>query len=131
MNTRGISPILWIVIIIGFILIASIPIAISTSFAKGEVVQKINTAQDLALMVNTLVAVPGDVIVEYPKNVKDYRFVVSSDSILVFSPGDTEPQRVRRTFHLPEDYRIDGFVEDEERICFKKIAKRIILEGCQ
>ena len=131
MNNKGISVLIWIIILVGFIFIASMPVIISTSFAKGEIVQKIDTAHDLAMMVNTLVAVPGDVIIEYPRKVKDYKFVLNSDSILVFSPGDNQLQRVRRTFHLPEGYNADGFVDDKERICFNKIGKRIVLEGCK
>jgi len=131
MNTRGISVLIWIFILVGFFFLASMPIFISTSFAKGEIVQKIDTAHDLALMVNTLIAVPGDAIVEYPRKVKDYRFALNSESILVFSPGDNELQRVRRTFHVPEDYHVDGFVENEERICFNKVDKRMTLEGCK
>lgn len=130
MNTKAVSLIIWIFLVLGAILLGSIPVYIATSFAQGEAVKKVNTAEDLVMMVNTLVGVPGAALIEYPKNVKDYQFVLSSDDLLVFSAGDNELQRVKRTFYLPEGYQAHGFVESEERICFNKRDRRIVLSGC-
>ena len=130
MNTKAASMILWIFEIIVVIFIISITVQVATSFSKGQVVQKINTAQDLTMMINTFVGIPGDAVVEYPKNVAGQKFILSSDNIIVFSPGDTELQRITRTLNLPDGYRADGFVDNKEHLCLTKSGTRIILEDC-
>lgn len=130
MNTKAASVILWIFEVLAVILIVVMVLQVSSSFAKGQAVQKINIAEDLVMMVEMLSGVPGDVVIEYPQQANEYKFIVSADTLLVFLPGDTELQRVARKFHLPENYQAEGFVDQQERLCVTKSGTRIILGGC-
>ncbi|MDP3733780.1 MAG: hypothetical protein Q8R37_00995 [Nanoarchaeota archaeon] len=130
MNTKAASVILWIFEVLAVVLMVVMVLQVSSSFAQGQAVQKINIAEDLVMMVEMVSGVPGDVVIEYPRSIKEYKFIVSPGTILVFLPGDTELQRVQRTFHLPENYRAEGFVDQEEHLCITKSGNKIILGGC-
>lgn len=130
MNTKAASVILWIFEILAVVLIVVMALQVSSSFSRGQAVQKINLAEDLTMMIELLAGVSGDAIIEYPQNTKEYKLIVSADKILVFLPSDTELQRVSRKFHLPESYQAEGFVDQQERLCVTKSGKKIILGGC-
>src|SRR3989344_5817439 len=74
---------------------------IAEKYANSETTNKINIAEDIKMMVDTLVGTPGDGTVQYPANVSKYSFILSSSSITVFIKGEGEQQIVTRQFFLP------------------------------
>jgi len=141
-----------ILMIVGVIIVTLIIFMANSkakSYAKSDPILKEYIANDLALMINTLM-VPGDVIVEYPQNVSEYIFLLSSKEVSVYRK-DTETSflytetsfelsvyrkdeviinRVQKNIVLPKGYHAVGDVEGKDRICIKKSNKNIFLEEC-
>ena len=103
---------------------------IAEKYASSETTNKINIAEDIKMMVDTLVGTPGDGTVQYPANVSKYSFILSSSSITVFIKGEGEQQIVTRQFFLPAGYTAFGTVEGKETFCLEKEKRRILLREC-
>ncbi|MBI4983557.1 hypothetical protein HZC32_02835 [Candidatus Woesearchaeota archaeon] len=130
MNTQASSILMMIFEIIVVILVVVIVSQAAVGFAKSDTVVKVNTATDLALMVNTLIGTPGDGVTAYPYNVSKYTFILSSGSVMVITPDEPEFKRVTRTFNLPKGFSAEGVVENKERLCLEKNAHKLILREC-
>lgn len=104
---------------------------IAEAYASSETVNKINLAEDIRMMADTLVGTPGDVVVQYPGNVSKYAFILSSSSVTVFIKGEGEQQKVTRYFFLPEGYEAFGTLEGKETLCVEKEKRRILLRECR
>lgn len=100
------------------------------SLAKSDTVIKINLADDLSMMVNSIVAMPGDALVAYPANVSKYTLILDSGSVLVMKKGEMDIRKVVRKFNLPESYSGEGVVEEKASVCLQKENKKIILKEC-
>jgi len=104
---------------------------IATSMANSETVNKALLAEDLSMLVNTMVAVPGDVEMGYPIgnlseiNVSKYNIVIVNDNnqIQVYLPDDTELNKAKRNFDLPDGYNVAGGIFQEEKFCLEKRIK--------
>ena len=105
--------------------------SIAKAYGSSESVNKINLAGDLQMMVNTLIASPGDAIVEYPGDVSKYKMFLYQDSVKVYIEGDGEPQQIIRYFILPEGYNAVGSVIEKEKLCLRKSSRDLFLEECQ
>ena len=130
MNNKAVSVLMitFELIIVVFVIYTSFEIA--NAYARSETSNKINLANDIALMVNTLVGVPGDATVQYPGDVSRYIFVLSSNSITVFMKEDSESRIVTRPFSLPSGYEGIGNVEEKSTLCIHKNNQRILLAEC-
>ena len=71
MNQRAMSniTILMLFELLVVVLIVSIALSVSHSYGNSNTLNKIIYTKDLYLMINTLVAMPGDAVVEFPQNV--------------------------------------------------------------
>lgn len=116
-----------VVIVLGIILLLG---STAQAYAKSETVTKINTAEDIRMMVHTLVGVPGDVMVEYPKDVSAFNAILRPESIAVFQKGDLEIKYLTRLINLPEGYTAEGVLEGKERLCLEKKEHKILLREC-
>jgi len=94
--------------IIVVVFIGYMAFEIADTFGSSETTNKINLANDISLMINTLVSIPGDAVVEYPGNVSKYTFVLTSHAITVFIKDDSEIKRQIQSFHLPPGYSARG-----------------------
>ena len=72
MNKKATSIILMIFEIVVVISVIIMTFQVAVAFAKAETVVKINLAQDLQMMVNTLVSIPGNTLVEIPQDTSNY-----------------------------------------------------------
>lgn len=101
----------------------------ASSYAKSDPIVQKNVAQDLALMIDLLAGFPGNVLVEYPKDVSRYSFLVSSGKVTVLN---AENQKVKQEskFTLPVSFNAGGDVEKKARVCLRKTAHKIFLEAC-
>ncbi len=104
---------------------------VAQGMAKAESVIKVNIANDLILMTNTLVGVPGDAVVEYPLDVSEYTIILGQEKLSVFKKGDPEVKKADREFNLPTDYTSGGSIEQKARACLEKNGKAIILRECK
>src|SRR3989344_624985 len=104
---------------------------VAHSYGSSLLTQKVNLAQDIAMMADTLAGVPGDAMVQYPENVSQFSIILSKKSVLVFEKDDTEAERVSRSFILPEGYDAFGTLQQENLLCLEKKGKAIILRKCE
>ena len=124
------------ILMIIFELLVVIAIVFTTTkvaygYANSDKVLKINVAEDLAMMVNTLVGTPGNAEIEYPTDVEIFSFILNSGSITVISSGDIVQTNEVRTFYLPKGYSATGTVEKAKQICLVKQGYLIELKNCQ
>lgn len=131
MNKKGITT-LMIVLEIIIILFASYSIfSIASRYASSETTNKIIIADDIKMMVDTLVGTPGEAVVQYPSNISKYTFILSSSSVSVFIKGEGEQKKIVRYFSLPEGYQAFGTLEEKDVLCLEKEKKKIVLKECK
>ncbi|MBI2103195.1 hypothetical protein HYT55_05105 [Candidatus Woesearchaeota archaeon] len=114
------------------ILVIGIALTVATRLGEPETMTKITAAEDMTMMVNVLVSMPGNVIVEYPRNMSLYALAFVSSSSLAIYEGDksTDIDPALRMFLLPMGYTAVGFVKEKARVCLQKEGKKIILTEC-
>ncbi len=130
MNTRGESIILLIFEVLVVLLVTYILVSIAGAYGKSDTVLKINSAEDMRMMVDTLVGVPGDALTHYPLNVSQFLFILTDNTITVLKKGEPDVTNVVRPFFLPTGYTASGVVEQQPWICLEKKSKTITLKSC-
>ncbi len=132
MNKKAVSIILMLFEITVVIIVVGMALMIATNLGRSESLQKINAADDIAMMVNVLVGMPGDVLVEYPHNMSIYLLSLTSQAIIIYEGDrskDIDP--ATRMFILPnKDYAAVGFVDKKAKVCLQKEGKTITIKEC-
>lgn len=131
MNKKAASIIMIIFELLVVILVVFMTMEVARGMGKSDTVFKINLANDLRMMLDTLVGVPGEAVVEYPYNVSQYVVLLGQGKITVFKKGEADVRKVIRNFYLPEGYRAIGSLEEKERLCLEKKDKNIFLRECK
>lgn len=115
----------FIEIIVGFAA-AWILTAEALNYAEGAIFLKTKIARDVAIEVNTLYAVPGDVYLQYPQNLSDYRveFDENMNIVKVYWSIDPMPPNypyVGEHISYLKEYKVD-FLEfyKKDKIKFEK-----------
>lgn len=130
MNNRAESTLMIIVEVIVVIIIVSLTTGIASSYAKGAAITAATTTEDMALMVETLFAIPGDALVEYPLNTSSaYTLVLDNQQVILWSKSNTEVKEARKIYP-PAGYSVLGSVEEKPRICLEKKQNTITLREC-
>jgi hypothetical protein len=130
MNKKASSIILILFEIIVVMIVVGGVTELTYGYAHSDTVLKTNAANDLAMMINALVGVPGDAEVEYPANMSKYSVLLDSHSVMVLKKGDPSGKNVIRTFNLPQGYRAEGVAEELSRICLEKSSVTIRVGPC-
>jgi hypothetical protein len=131
MNKKGISDIVLLIADIGaVVLVGFLIMTASLKLSDTTTVSKINLAEDIRIMVNTLIGVPGEAIVKYPTNITGLSIISQDTGILVFVPGEIKEKQVVRNYYLPKGYSVEGVISDEDTFCLEKKEKKIILMSC-
>ncbi|MBR9683406.1 hypothetical protein GOV03_02600 [Candidatus Woesearchaeota archaeon] len=130
MDKKGSSIIMIIIELVAVVFVVAMTFSIAQGMAKGERVEKVNLAEDLRMMIDTLIGVPGDVVAEYPANVSKYVFTLSKNEIRVFQDVKDEVNLVVRKIHLPESYDAHGSLNERARLCLEKKKYDISLRPC-
>ena len=132
MNKKGSMQILVLIIELLVVIAVSFSIATVTNMiAKSETTLRINMANDFVMISHTLAALPGDSVVEYPKDVSKYTFVMEQEKLTVFMKGENKFKHYQTTFNLPQGYKSSGNLEQKKRLCLEKISKTIRLRECK
>ncbi len=100
----------------------------AVSYAEGTIFVKTKIARDIALEVNTLYAVPGEVYLKYPQNLSIYRveFDDDKDLVWVYEEGDilkpSYPYSGKRIEYYSKDFKVDflEFYKDKDGIKFEE-----------
>jgi hypothetical protein len=129
MNKKGLSLILIIFEIFVVLMVTFALVSKAKAVGSSDEPFMINAAEDLAMMVNVLVGLPGDSLVEYPYNMSNY-LVTLEDYKVTISKGNEATQKIS-FFYLPAGYSALGFSDKEkESLCIEKKAKNILLRDC-
>ena len=131
MNKKAASIIMIIFELLVVILVISMTFSVAKGMAKGERVEKVNLAEEVRMMMDTLVGVPGEAVVEFPYNVSKYVFLLDKESVSVFKEGEDKVNWAVRKFYLPEGYQAVGSLKGKERACLEKKGKNIFLRECK
>ncbi len=140
MNTKAASILLWIFEVVAVIAVIVIALTIAKQFSDETALRKINAAEDIAMMVNTLVALPGDALVEYPRDLSKFSVALTPQHVIIFEK-DAKIDGETRNFILPSChaatetaqkscYTAVGIVEHKAKVCLKKSGKTIFVEDC-
>ncbi len=130
-KAASVSIFMMIAEILVVLLVSYFSIQIAQVYASSETVEKITIADDIKMMIDTFVGIPGDAVAQYPANVSKYTFILSSGSIMVLVNGESEQKQIIRYFSLPQGYTAFGTVEGEETLCLEKEKQRVLLRGCE
>jgi len=131
MNKKADSSIL--VIIFELLIVAIVvftTVSVAHAYGNSLITQKVNLAEDIRMMSNTLAGVPGDAVVQYPANVSQFNVILRKNSVTVYEKGDSSAERVVRNFYLPQGYDAFGTLQGEDKLCLEKRGKIIILRRC-
>ncbi len=130
MNTKASSVLLMIFELLAVVLVIYLVISISQAYGSSLTVQKINAAEEMRMMIDTLVGIPADALVQYPQNLSQFTLVLTNDAIAVYQP--TEPQNLWaiRGFTLPKNHVAEGTVTNIAQVCLEKKQKKILLRAC-
>ena len=115
-----------VVVFIGYL-----AFGIGTSFGERDTIFKTTTVEDIRMMIDTLVAIPGDAQVQYPEDVSKYTLILDNNHVALFKSGEMEDRWIKRYFSLPEGYTATGIIEQKSSLCLKKEAKTILLSECR
>lgn len=109
------------IILIGYLMTSA-----AIEHAKGEKEFRQIVAQDLKMMIDALVGVPGDAEVRYPHNVSKLTISAAQSHINVKSAQ----QPTALALILPEGYALSGFVQEKEAVCILKENKFVLVKPC-
>lgn len=129
--SKGSGTLLLLFEMLAVIFIAVAVLNIGQAYASSDYSWKIETIENLNLMINTLLGVPGDVQVQYPVNISGYTVLLEGNKIALFTAGEAEHLWLTRSFVLPEGYTSQGVVEQSETLCFEKKGTALFLKPCQ
>ncbi|MFH1396098.1 MAG: hypothetical protein ABIG93_01745 [archaeon] len=130
-NKKGVALVLWIFSLLAVVYLIFSVLEITFHYANSETANKIVIANDFGMMVNTLVGLPGDAVVEFPRSLGNYTITLTSSTVNVLFADDSESKTVTREFILPQDYNVIGYVIEKERVCLEKKENQIILKECE
>ena len=140
MNTKAASILLWIFEVIAVIAVIVMALWIATKFSDETALRKINAAEDIAMMVNTLVALPGEALVEYPRDLSKFTVALTAQYVVVFEK-EAKIDGETRNFILPSChaateamqpscYSAVDIVKQKAKVCLKKVGKTISIGEC-
>lgn len=128
---KAASIIMMIFELIVVIFVIFMAFTVARNFGSSDTANKIYLANDLKMMMDTLVGTPGDAVVEYPGDVSRYSLILTSHYVTVLIKGESEAREVTRRFYLPEGYSAEGVLEEKMKLCLTKTGRRIILQECK
>lgn len=103
---------------------------VAAAFGESDTVIKINTAEDLWMMVDILAGVPGEAVIEYPRDVSQFVFILTQTGVIISKTGETELKQVIRNYYLPDGFQATGAAKNVQRICLEKKNKVIFIREC-
>jgi hypothetical protein len=117
--------------VIAVFTIITMIIIVAKDLASSDRVVRNLIVEDMNLMVNSLISVPGEMQVKYPlsdiRNITKYAFSISNTAVSV---RDTEKEGIlvtTRTINVPMGYTVIGAVQNVDFFCLNKKNKEIIL----
>jgi len=91
-------------------------------YGSGEVYSKLAVAKDLALLVDTLYAYPGDMHIVYSTDLTGYTLKVNSNEIIIYDSdiGEIDPTAGIYNFVKSDEKIIEAEIENPISLVFDK-----------
>jgi hypothetical protein len=131
MNKKATAIIVMIFELLAVVIVSWMAISVGKSFGESDTVTKINAAEDIRMMVNVLIGVPGDAVVQYPKDLSKFALLFTVSGVEIFVEGESSSKSVIRNFMLPINYKAEGVVKKVKSVCLEKKNKKILIRECK
>ena len=137
MNKKGDNQILMIIfeLLVVVVVVAGV-LQAADRYTTSAGTQKIIAADELWLAINALISLPGDSYAPYLQDLSAYVILLKPETdsrtaqLTVMIPDENQYTREVRTINLPAGYTVDGFMENEARVCLQKENREISLVRC-
>ncbi|MEK6943193.1 MAG: hypothetical protein AABX00_03975 [Nanoarchaeota archaeon] len=117
-----------IVLIVSAIVVIAF-ISAGKSFGSGDAYYKLAVAKDLALSVDLISGMPGDVVFTYPNDVSGYDIEVKKNLILVYGNKLGKLDPVKATYSFSSVGQIeDVYIKNAKYVTIEKTGNKIILK---
>ncbi|MEK6901366.1 MAG: hypothetical protein AABX37_03425 [Nanoarchaeota archaeon] len=132
MNTKGITILMMIFTILGVVVILSVIFSVAYGLGRSETTIKVNTVEDMVMMVHALIGMPGNALVYYPGDLSAYSLVVhAAQNITLYKQDEPATRWVSRSVFLPEGYTLSGSLVNVQTVCVEKVGKDINIKRCE
>lgn len=122
MNKKAFAFYFFLELIAG-IFAAYLLISIAVSWGKGDIFLQTKVARDVAIEINTLNTVPGNVYLQYPQNLSDFIVEFTDSKVEVYQKEDIKPSyEYLDSLNYLKGYKIDflEFYKIKNKISFEK-----------
>jgi len=101
------------------------------SYGNQTAFYKLAIAKDLALTIDTIRGLPGDIELTYPNDVSGYDIEFKTNTVIVYdhSSGKLDPLQASYNYHVPEKYYQNTIIQNANFIKFSKIGDKISVSG--
>lgn len=119
-----------LVMIASGIIIAAF-VSAGKSYGSQEAFYKLAVARDLALTIDLLYGLPGDVIYAYPNDVSDYYIEVNENTIKIYNKklGKQDPTVAKHSLAGLGTYTINKQIKDKKFVRLEKFDNEIKITG--
>ena len=128
MNKKGASIIIFIFELVLVISLVSVTSFAAIKLSSDETLVQMNLANDIKMMVDVLVGVPGEVVVEVPYETSKYTIILRQDLVEVIV-GNEMP--IQKYLSLPSGFRAAKKIENVKRVCLVKKERIITMRACE
>ncbi|MFW9876296.1 MAG: hypothetical protein ACFFG0_24635 [Candidatus Thorarchaeota archaeon] len=99
-------------------------------YGSGEVYSKLAVAKDLALLIDTLSAYPGDMHIVYPVDLTGYTIKVNSNRVLIYDSaiGEIDPTASVYKFVKAGEKIIEVEIKDPKNLVLNKEDNEIKIQ---
>lgn len=131
MGKRGLLVYKALVVIIGGALIIAGFLQGGKSYGNQEAYYKLAVAKDLALMIDLMHALPGNIEITYPNDVSGYDVEIKDNVVMVYRTGDKQGDRIPGIYTFADSSKnpINVHIKNQNFIKLEKSDGRIIIKG--
>jgi hypothetical protein len=126
MNKRGASIVVFIFEVLIVVGVIAASMGAANRMADSESTKQTQLITNVKMMVDTLISVPGDVVIEIPINMTKYELTIREDLIEL----NNEKREITAGYILPARMTAAGSEKNVEKVCLTKKKNFISLSQC-
>ncbi len=127
MNKKGAGLIVFILEIVLVVSLISVSSFAAVKLSSDETLVQMNLANDIKMMVDVFIALPGDAVVEIPYNTEKYVVTLRQKGVEV---RIGEELSIKKSYSLPLEFRAAKKLENVKTICLVKKENIITMKEC-
>ena len=120
-----------LVVIVGSALIIAAFVQAGKSYGSQEAFYKLAIAKDLALTIDLLYALPGNVEYVYPNDVSRYDIELRDNKVTIYDTNQGRLDTNQKSYNYvgSETNSINAYIKNQKSVKFDKINSAIIVTG--